>query len=615
MKKVLFLMVLIGTIGYAQDRSKTISGTVNDGRVALSNVSVTVESTGDETTTDDKGRYMVSAKPGDVIRYGYQGMKPVRILVEDVTRYLNISLAPDVQELEEVVIVGSSRKSQKDMELEYRVNPNIIRTAYGYIDADRAPGNIRFRSESEINAVGICILDVLKNEFPGVIVYGDCLSARGPSLREATAFSRISGRDQNVDFSSQIPTSVTEVDRDGSVFIRGTHSINNPRAAIFDVDGVIFTQPPIWLDIKNIKRIAVLNNFATVTQYGNIGTGGVIVINTYTGTAVSNKITDFAKLRNNYATPALSEEQIRANWPTYLKELHKSTSGEDAKLTFDEYYLKYRRSPHFILDTYGYFYNQRNNVAFADEIIEQNFGLFEGNPVLLKALAYNYESQGRHAKANEVYKTIYTLRPQYGQSYMDLANSYRDLRNYKQAAAIYNRYAYMKDTEILRKDSTAFDPIINREYNNLLSLFKNEVVSGEGADDLFVVDEDFAGTRFVFEWNDGDAEFELQFVNPGNQHFTWKHTLASNDELLMTEKENGFSSSEYLMDGSLPGTWKVNAKYHGNMSLSPTYLKATIYHNYGSVSQRKEVKVFKLHMQDINQELFSISNGSSVVLR
>jgi hypothetical protein len=198
---------------------------------------------------------------------------------------------------------------------------------------------------------------------------------------------------------------------------------------------------------------------------------------------------------------------------------------------------------------------------------------------------------------------------------MDLANSYRDLKNIKQAAAIYNRYTYMKDTELLRADSTSFDPIINREYNNLLTLYKKDIVSGEAAQDLYLEEEEFKGTRLVFEWNDGDAEFELQFVNPGNQYFTWKHTLASNGELLMTEKQNGFSSSEYLLDGSLPGNWKVNVKYLGNMSLSPTYLKATIYYNYGSISQRKDVKVFKLFMQDLNQELFTISESGTVAFR
>lgn len=615
MKRILFLLALMGTLTYAQERNKTISGTVTDGKAALSNVTVTVEDSGVSTSTDQKGRYMLEAKAGDVIEYTYQGMKPVRILVEDVTRYLNISLAPDFEELEEVVVIGSSRKSQKDMALEYRINPNIIRTAYGYIDADRAPGNIRFLNENEINAVGLCILDVLRNEFPGVIVNGECSGAKGPTLRSAVSFSRISGRDQNIGPSGLVTTNSADVDRDGVVFVRGTHSVNNPRAAIFDVDGIIFSQPPIWLDVKNIKRIAVLNNFATVTQYGQIGTGGVIVINTWTGTAVSNKITDFAKLRNNYATPALSQEQMRSNWPTYLQELYKSNSTEDAKMTFDEYYLKYRRSPHFILDTYNYFYDERGELAFAESIIRDNFSLFEGNPVLLKALAYNYEAKGLHTKANDTYKNVYTLRPQYGQSYMDLANSYRDLRNFKQAAAIYNRYTYAKEKELLRNDSTAFDPIINREYNNLLTLHKKELVSGEAAADLYLEEEEFKGTRLVFEWNDGDAEFELQFVNPGNQYYTWKHTLAGNGELLMTEKQNGFSSSEYLLDGSLPGTWKVNVKYLGNMSLSPTYLKATIYHNYGSVSQRKEVKVFKLLMQDLNQELFTITQGGTVAVR
>ena len=615
MKKLLLFMALLGTFTYAQERNKTISGTVTDGRTAISNVSVSIENSTVATTTDDKGRYMLNAKAGDVIEYSSQGMKSVRILVEDVTRYLNISLVPDVRELDEVVVVGSSRKSQKDMEQEYRINPNIIRTAYGYIDADRAPGNIRFLNENQINAVGLCILDVLRNEFPGVIVNGDCSGAKGPTLRDATTFSRLSGRDLNVEFGGQIAVTQTDIDRDGIVFVRGSHSVNNPRAAIFDVDGVIFSQPPIWIDIKNIKRIAVLNNFATVTQYGGIGTGGVIVINTWTGTAVSNKITDFAKLRNNYATPAITQEQMRSNWPTYLQELYRSNSMEDAKMTFDEYYLKYRRSPHFILDTYNYFHDERGELAFAEGIINDNYSLFDGNPVLLKALAYNYEAKGLYTKANEIYKKVYTLRPQYGQSYMDLANSYRDLKNTKQAAAIYNRYAFMKDSEILRNDSTAFDPIINREYNNLLTLYKNDLVSSEAAEDLYLEEEDFRGTRLVFEWNDGDAEFELQFVNPGNQYFTWKHTLASNGELLMTEKQNGFSSSEYLLDGSLPGNWKVNVKYLGNMSLSPTYLKATVYYNYGSISQRKEVKVFKLFMQDLNQELFTISESGTVAFR
>ncbi len=53
---------------------------------------------------------------------------------------------------------------------------------------------------------------------------------------------------------------------------------------------------------------------------------------------------------------------------------------------------------------------------------------------------------------------------------------------------------------------------------------------------LYIADNDFKGTRVVFEWNDGEAEFELQFVNPGKQYHIWKHSLADNPELIAREK-------------------------------------------------------------------------------
>jgi uncharacterized protein YfaP (DUF2135 family) len=118
----------------------------------------------------------------------------------------------------------------------------------------------------------------------------------------------------------------------------------------------------------------------------------------------------------------------------------------------------------------------------------------------------------------------------------------------------------------------------------------------------------------VFEWNDGEAEFDLQFVNPENQYHIWKHTNASDPEGIMKEKEIGFNSEEFLIDSSLPGTWEVNVRYYGNKSLTSTYLKVSIYDNYGSRSQRKEVRVFKLSLKDVNQRLFTLTKGATVAL-
>jgi len=230
----------------------------------------------------------------------------------------------------------------------------------------------------------------------------------------------------------------------------------------------------------------------------------------------------------------------------------------------------------------------------------------------LKALAYTYEEQGRFEKSNDVYKEVFILRPNYAQSYFNMANSYRDLKESKQSASMYARYEYLLEEGFMEVDTATFGPIMYREFNNLLMLEKNAVVKGREAKNLYVAEEDFKGTRLVFEWNDGEAEFDLQFVNPGNQYHTWKHSLADNSEVIGLEKEFGYNVTEYLIDGSLPGTWKVNVNYLGNKSLSPTFLKATVYHNYGTKAQRKEIKTFKLLLKDVNQELFKLNISANM---
>ncbi|MBT8204838.1 MAG: hypothetical protein KJO20_05635, partial [Eudoraea sp.] len=73
--------------------------------------------------------------------------------------------------------------------------------------------------------------------------------------------------------------------------------------------------------------------------------------------------------------------------------------------------------------------------------------------------------------------------------------------------------------------------------------------------------------------------------------------------------------AEYLLDASLPGEWDVNIKYLGNKSLTPSYLKVTIYQNYGSMSQSKVVKVFRLQLKDANQRLFGLNNGTKIAMK
>ena len=97
-------------------------------------------------------------------------------------------------------------------------------------------------------------------------------------------------------------------------------------------------------------------------------------------------------------------------------------------------------------------------------------------------------------------------------------------------------------------------------------------------------------TRVVVEWNETEAEFELQFVNPEGQYHKWKHTFADNEGRIIDEKMTGYSMEEHIMDNNLPGFWEINVRYDGNKSLTPTYMKITTYYNYGERDQKKQVK-------------------------
>ena len=593
---LLTLSALFMLSGLMAQETRKIFGTVSDGKSQITNVNVKIVNNDTSTITDAEGRYEVLASTGDIIEFSFTGLKTIRIKIEDVTRILNPVMIPDVTELDGVEVVASKRRSQKDMAEDYTINKNIIRTAWGYLDADRAAGNIRILTEDEINPVSLCILDLLRNRFAGVFVEGSCTTG---------------GATNNLGFIGDQRLQVG-----GIVRIRPGNSLSSQLPAVFDVDGQIFNDVPIWLDVNNIKRIAILANLATTVAYGNLGNGGVVVINTIGGSPKSNEFVDRARLKNNYANDnTLSREEVAKNAPKYKREFIESDSFEASKAVFEKYKNAYSSSPYFVLDAYIHFVDTHNELEYADSIIETHFGSYTNNPVLLKALAYTYESQQRFEKANTTYKEVFMLRPNYAQSYMDMANSYRNLREPKQAASMYARYEYLMQEGFLERDSIGFVPILAREYNNLLALEKGNLMEDPKAQKLFVAEEGFKGTRLEFEWNDGEAEFDLQFVNPENQYHKWKHSIFDNADVIEREKNFGYNVKEYLIDGSLPGTWQVNINYLGNKSLTPTYLKATVYYDYGSRNQRKEVRVFKLSLKNVNQELFRLQSSSKIAAK
>ena len=134
------------------------------------------------------------------------------------------------------------------------------------------------------------------------------------------------------------------------------------------------------------------------------------------------------------------------------------------------------------------------------------------------------------------------------------------------------------------------------ELRQLISHHKAKVNYADLPNDL--LDARFKNdVRVVFQWNDPSAEFEVQFVNPERKYYVWKHTLFDNKERLEQEAEQGFALEEFTVDDTTKGTWQINIKYLGEDTgyRNPSFLKYTLYQNFGKPNETKEVKSIKLY--------------------
>ena len=93
-----------------------ISGTVTNAedQEPLPGVSIIVKGTTTGTTTDFDGKFMLEAAVGSVLQFSYIGFVAQEIEVTNQTNY-SIALVPDVEQLEELVVVGYGQQEKSDV--------------------------------------------------------------------------------------------------------------------------------------------------------------------------------------------------------------------------------------------------------------------------------------------------------------------------------------------------------------------------------------------------------------------------------------------------------------------------------------------------------------------
>lgn len=556
-KMIPFAFLFLSLTVHAQNTiKKEISGIITYEGTPLSNVNILIKNSEKGTSTNNKGVYKIRAKEGDILQFTHINMKAIEVLIEDITTILNISMKAANNELDEVII--SSKKKNKQTGL-YPKKPKKISSGGFTIDTRRTGYSVRYISGEELNLSGISI---------------------GRALQGKIASYKL------------------VVDEFGNEYakLRDTGTLLTVKYAIWVVDGQVYNfAPPIPLE--NIKEVAVLRSLAGVNRFGSEAIGGAIIINTTVGNF--DPVKDVYSEENPYTNKEYyNEDAVAYNLLSspklnYIIELESISNSNEAFKKYQELLSEHQDKSGFYLNVANSFKFKYNDFKNFKRVLLDSEEYSKLNPEELKIIAYLYQQEGFYENALSVYKKIIKLRPKHIQSYRDLINVYTELKQYKKALNTYN-YFFNKGFTI---EENGIGYIMTREAEALTSKISKTNLP----------DEKTLDTRIVFEWSSSEAEFTLEFINPQKQVYKIEHTLSDNSSLILDEKLKGYTSREFVIDGDIGGEWLVNLTYYGNKKYAPTYLKTTVFNDWGRSNEIKKTTVFKMTLKDQKTQLFKIN--------
>lgn len=566
-KSLIFIFsIVFSMLLNAQEAQRRITGKIAAEDGPLKGVNIRIKNSSKGVLSNAKGKYAIDTYRGDVLVFSYIGFHTIEVIVDENNVY-NIDMYPAVEVLDEVVVKKKKEKafSQKELLAEYPTNKNLIKTSQGILDKERASFSMRMIDGSDIIPVGVDFLVSLQAHFPNMIVERDTF---GPP----------------------------------PVYFRQIGQTWAP--VLFDVDGFIHTQTPTFIIPDEIDRIAVIKRNGAFARYGPAGAGGVIIINTKEKTRVDDLSVERkynnANLRDSLIGQVNAEKKYTIIAPDYIKAYKNAKSVSKAFEIFKKQEKGHEDSAPYFLDVAKYFRNKWYSEEKSNEILDEFQNKFSNDAKALKALAYQYEELGLKEKALKVYLKVLNIESKDAQSHRDLANAYAEIGNFKEALSKYARYKYaINSLDTLGYDEYGDDFLLTTEVRNIIALKGQELSLDKNT---FQQDKIRNQTvRLLFEWNHPSTNFKLRIVSPDDYYDDWETPPAES-----TEHIRGYHSKQFFLDEAFEGEWQIITNYNGNEEETPTFLKVTVFFDYGSSSQTKQTKVFKLAEKEIYIKLLSI---------
>ena len=523
-----------------------------------------------EAKSDFEGFFKIKADINDILSINYLGMIEKQLFIEDLEdKY--ILLKTDAQILDQVTITGTSDLSDE------------VETSYGKKKKKSVGYSTSTITSEDISPGAVTIVDAIRGKFTNVqVAYNQDGAATGNKAQ---------------------------------IYVRGgTLSINNSAAAIFDVEGLIYNEVPDFIDPQQIESITLLRSMGATNRYGSQGRGGVFLIKMKSLSRKVQRLLNTLKVKGNdykEQIPTIAFDSLK---PYYINDYEAVESVGEAKNQFLSLSKGvYELSVAFHIESFNYFKNI--DKEFAVSILTSIAKKAKDNPKALKTIAYHLEKIGDFQTAKIIYQRLLSIRPLDEQSYRDLVLIYKENHDYELAASLYDLMLNnkLKNVNMLGLQET----VVNEAAHLYWTKFDNLSQTDFPLKTLkkYVPKNDWKNFgydyRIIFDWNDPAVEFNVQFVDPKNKYYNWSHTVLDDKDLLEDELNYGYNTEEFIIEKSDRGKWIINIENYSIQDESnPTYIKYTVFKNYGRPNEIKKTEVINLNKlkQKVNLDILRYYN-------
>ena len=318
----------------------------------------------------------------------------------------------------------------------------------------------------------------------------------------------------------------------------------------------------------------------------------------------SNETTPIKNSFKKYAGSLIIKD--RTIIAKYLSELGSASNTEEAYLIYLKQRKEYFAEPSYFIDVSNYFKKRFNDYIYSARILsnipEHDFDNYE----LLKVFAYQLEQNNQYNLALFAFKQILYLRPEDAQSYRDLALAHQQVGECQQALDLWNSIvtgAIYKNNH--RRIFKGIKDISKIEIKGLIQEYKSQLDLSKISKEL--ISEVNYDLRITVDWNHNDTDIDLHIIDPNLEECFYSHNKTSIGGELSQDMTQGFGPEEFTLKNAIKGTYYIKVKYYGDRYQkveSPTFMKITMYKNYGSKKESKEIKLIRLTKKD-NEELLA----------